>query len=113
MDYFILFFTIFVSYNNNKVNVTNNIYYENGYVCDKFFQVNPNYIDVSTNEKVENVIGEIHTYCPSDVYKSEYTNINEIVKIYPQLKMWNFNEHFIRSYPTKNGNVAYIYFKKK
>lgn len=96
----------------NSVDNRTYVYFENGYVCDKFFQVNANHIEIETNAQVEHAVKEIHTYCPSDVYRTDTVDVKTIIEVYPQLTTWDFNAHFIHTYPTENGNTAYIYLKK-
>lgn len=97
--------------NNTADNVTY-VYYENGYVCDKFYQVNANHVSVETNKEVEHALHEIHTYCPSDIYRTDTTDVKTIIEVYPQLTNWDFNAHFIHTYPTEDGKTAYIFIKK-
>ena len=96
----------------NSVDNRTYVYFENGYVCDKFYQVNANHIEIETNAQVEHAVKEIHTYCPSDVYRTDTVDVKTIIEVYPQLTTWDFNAHFIHTYPTENGNTAYIYLKK-
>ena len=96
----------------NAVDNRTYVYFENGYVCDKFYQVNANHIEIETNAQVEHAVKEIHTYCPSDVYRTDTVDVKTIIEVYPQLTTWDFNAHFIHTYPTENGNTAYIYLKK-
>lgn len=98
--------------NENSVDNRTYVYFENGYVCDKFYQVNANHIEIETNAQVEHAVKEIHTYCPSDVYRTDTVDVKTIIEVYPQLTTWDFNAHFIHTYPTENGNTAYIYLKK-
>ena len=114
--YIIFFGLIAVGSNYIQENSVDNrtyVYYENGYVCDKFYQVNDaNHISVETNAEVEHALKEIHTYCPSDVYRTDTVDVKTIIEVYPQLTTWDFNAHFIHTYPTENGNTAYIFLKK-
>ena len=96
----------------NTVDNRTYVYFENGYVCDKFYQVNANHIEIETNDQVEHAVKEIHTYCPGDVYRTDTVDVKAVIEVYPQLTTWDFNAHFIHTYPTENGNTAYIYLKK-
>lgn len=96
----------------NTIDNVTYIYYENGYVCDKYFEVNANHVNVETNKDVERAVYEIHSYCPSDVYRTDTVDVKTIIEVYPQLTNWDFNAHFIHTYPTENGKTAYIFLKK-
>ncbi len=112
---FTIAYIILIGYANSvSSNIENRtlVYYENGYVCDKFYQVGGANTKIDTNKEVENALRKIHTYCPSDVFTSDTVDVKSIIELYPQLTNWDFNAHFIHTYPTENGNTAYIFIKR-
>lgn len=90
-----------------------NIYIvENGFICDKFFDVSEG-LPIDTEKQIDNALERIHTYCPTDVLFNEKYSEGDVFKQFPQLRTYNFKENpsFIHSYEAENKATAYIYVK--
>ena len=93
-------------------NVQKNYETQNGYICEKYFEVNQSYQIFETNDQIRNAIKEIHSFCPSDLATKDTVSLEEIERIMPQLVGYDFSKDFIHSYVTVDSNIAYIYIRK-